>query len=226
MALIKLGSTIAMIAGSIGGATYARNRYGAYIRNRTKPIDPGSNNQTAYRTRVSDAVAAWKALTSDQRDAFNAAARTTDLVNRIGESFNPSGINLFVRTYNLLNIAGITQVTVPPVTPIMSGYGSKISYWGTVGFTHISDTASWPADTKLLLWYAVDKTNSTYFFKGPYTTFRTAIAADYDGPGDQLLIVAEGGLAADTSMFAMWRLVGTDGAASHPHRSRAYKPPA
>lgn len=224
MALILTGPTVAVISGSIGGTVFARNRYGNYARNRTKPVDPGSNLQNTYRMRVSSAVAAWQDLTAAQRDLWNAKAQTTVLNNRIGQSFNPSGINLFIRTYNLLDIASITQVTTPPASPLLSSFTTTAHYWATNGFWIDSDHGDWPADTKLLVWYAFDKTKSTYFFKGPYSHFTTFVAADFNGGGTE--IVTEGGLVADTSMFAMHRVVAPDGSASHVRRQRCFKPPA
>ncbi|MBA7692793.1 hypothetical protein ES703_101361 [subsurface metagenome] len=224
MALILYGSVVANIAGSIGGATFARNRYGAYIRNRTKPVDPGSNLQTEFRTRVSAAVTAWQALTATQRAAFNSKAKTTDLVNRIGQSFHPSGINLFIRTYNLLDMAGIAQVTTPPVSPITHDGSTTATYSGAYGWRLESITANWPADSKMLIWTAINKTNSTYFFKGPYDFTFKALATDY--VTDVYSMHDPGDVDADSSMFAMWRLVAPDGAASHARRSRAYKAPA
>ncbi|MBA7650699.1 hypothetical protein ES703_58510 [subsurface metagenome] len=224
MAQIKLGSTIAMISGSVGGATYARNRYGHYIRNRTKPVDPGSNSQTAFRTRVSAAVAAWQALTSPQRDAFNAKAKTTVLTNRIGEAFAPSGINLYIRTYNLLDMAGIAQVTTPPVSPITQDYGASATYSGAYGWRLESDVGSWPANAVMLIWTAINQTNSTYFFKGPYPHNFHPVVGDFDG--DVFSMHAPEAIDADSSQFAMWRLIADDGAASHARRMRGYKAPA
>ena len=224
MALIKYGSTVAMIAGSIGGSTYARNRYGAYIRNRTKPVDPGSNLQTEYRTRVSNAVAAWQALTAAQRDAFNAKASTTVLQNRIGESFHPSGINLFIRTYNLLDIAGLDQVTVPPVSPIAQDPSSTFVYVADPGFKYTAHLAQIEDGSVCLVWWAYDKTNSTFFFKGPYSDFDAFTKADMAPEFQTLEINAD--LAVDSSMFGMARVIQADGAASHARRMRCYKPPA
>jgi len=224
MALIKLGPTIAMAAGSIGGTTYARNRYGAYIRNRTKPVDPGSTNQNAYRTRVSNAVAAWQALTAAQRAAFNNKAKTTGLVNRIGESFHPSGINLFIRTYNLLDMAGLSQVTVPPATPLAPDPKSDFGYQAGSGFRYTCDHSLIDSGAYALVWHTHDLTNSTYFYKGPYPDFIALL--DTSLAGDAYDIVPDASMAADTSAFGMVRIVQTDGAASHARRGRGYKPPA
>lgn len=221
MALIQYGSTVAAVAGSIGGATYARNRYGAYIRNRTKPIDPGTNNQNAFRTRVSAAVAAWSVLTQAQQLAFNEVAKTTDLVNRIGQTFHPSGINLFIRQYNLHNMAGITQVTTPPATPIAQDYGTTIGQIADTGIYMQTDKASWPADAKMLVWRARNKTAATYFFKGPYEGMIVKPVGLFDGD-DRSWLWTTADMTTKTAAFFMWRLVCADGSASHARRDRQY----
>lgn len=224
MALIKYGPTVAMIAGSIGGSTYARNRYGAYIRNRTKPVDPGTAKQNTFRTRVSNAVAAWQALTAAQRTAFNNKAKTTVLVNRIGESFHPSGINLYIRTYNLLDIAGLTQVTIPPVSPIAQDPSSAALYLVDPGFTYTCDHNQLEAGCKVLIRFEFNLTNSTYFYKGPYSTLSQQTPASL--ADDSATLATNAVINADSSMFLMARVVNADGAASHARRARDVKPPA
>lgn len=224
--LVKLGALIAEARGSTGGVTFARNRYGAYTRNRTKPVDPGTNKQTEFRTRVSAAVVAWRALTAAQRQAFNAKALTTDFVNRIGESFHPSGMNLFVRGYNLLDMAGLAQVTSPPVSPIIADGAAYIRFevGAGKGLIHHSTVSEWPSGATMLCWYVWNRTNSTFFYKGPYSHFSKVLGAEYTD--NEVTLRLYGYIDEDSSMFAMWRLVGTDGAASHARRMRTFRPPA
>lgn len=226
MALIKLGGLVAEARGSVGGTTYARNRYGAYARNRTKPVDPSTNQQGAFRTRVANAVAAWQALTATQRDNFNAKAMTTVLVNRLGESFHPSGINLFIRTYNLLDMAGLAQVTAPPVTPIIPEGSSYIRFevGAGLGLIHHSTVSAWPSGATMLYWNTYNLTNSTYFYKGPWVKFQKALGAEYTE--DEIMLRLYNVIEEDSSMFCQWRLVATDGAASHARTMRAVRPPA
>lgn len=224
MALILLGPNVAVMAGSIGGTTYARNRYGSYARNRTKPVDPGTTSQNAYRTRVSNAVAAWQALTAAQRTLFNNKAKTTVLQNRIGQSFHPSGINLYIRTYNLLDIAGLTQVTTPPVSPIVQDPTSAALYLVDPGFTYTCDHNQLEAGCKVLIWFEYNLTNSTYFYKGPYSTLSQQTPASL--ADDTATLATNAVINADSSMFLMVRVVNADGGASHARRDRDVKPPA
>lgn len=220
--IVKLGPLIAEARGAIGGAVAARNRSGAYFRNRTKPVDPGSAKQNQFRTRLSAGVVAWRALTEAQRVAFNDKALITDFVNSIGESIHPTGMNLFIRGHNLLDIAGIAQVTVPPITPIIDDSGSYISFHVVDGFEHHSTTAGWPTDAIMCCWYIYDLSPSLYYYKGPYVKFSKVAAGEYTADKVQLRNVEA--MQQDMSMFCMWRLVATTGAASAPRRGRAFRP--
>lgn len=224
MALILLGGNLADIRGSVGGVTYARNRYGLFQRNRTKPVDPASASQEAFRTRFAAAIPNWHALTAAQRDLWNAKALNTDFVNALGQSFHPSGFNLFARADLLLDMAGLSGVTSPPLTPTIDDAGSSLTYTADPGLEHNSTTANWPAAAVMLLWHQRSLSSGIYFYKGPYTRFSHKVAGDYTA--DKFLLTAAANLDADSAQFAAWRLVGTDGAASAMRRGRAFKPPA
>jgi hypothetical protein len=222
--LIKYGGLVGDARGSLGGTTFARNHYGSYARQRTKPVDPGTSKQNVFRARLTEANTTWQAFTQAQRDLWNAKASTTTFTNRLGDTFSPTGINLFVRSFNLLDIAGLAQVTVPPISPIISEEQVICSYAPPEGFFLMSTVARWEAGAKLLVWYAYDKTPSTYFYKGPYPNTVGLLAAGFIG--SLATLVENADLAADTSMFAAWRLVQADGGASSTRRARTFKPPA
>lgn len=118
MALIR-SSTISSISGSIGGTTYARNRGGAYARNRTVPINPNSTSQTRARSSLGARSGQWSSvLTAGQRASWAAFAETQSVLNRLGESITLTGQQAYVRANTLLALAGETLVTVPPpITP-------------------------------------------------------------------------------------------------------------
>ena len=72
MALVKYGGGVVQMSGSIGGDTHARNRYGNYIRARTKPINPNTDLQVAIRAAMAFLADRWsQTVTSAQRTAWN-----------------------------------------------------------------------------------------------------------------------------------------------------------
>lgn len=116
MALLKFGAMIADARGSIGGTVFARNRGGAYARNRTVPINPGTTRQTAVRALLGDLANAWtNTLSQVQRDAWELYAANVPLVNSLGEARNVSGINMYVRTNSVMLDTGGTRLDTAPV---------------------------------------------------------------------------------------------------------------
>lgn len=114
MALIKLGQIAADIRGSIGGTTFARNRAGAFARNRTKPINPSTVKQSDARSRFGGVSFAWAALTQVQRDAWQAVAATITRLNRLGETYVPTGRQMFLEVNNNAALVGDPLLTTAP----------------------------------------------------------------------------------------------------------------
>lgn len=98
MALIKTGGGVAEIRGAIGGTVYSRNRYGAYARNKSIPINPNTEAQSEVRSIMSILQTLWAALSVEQRDSWNNYAANVPVVNRLGDTINLSGWNHYCRS--------------------------------------------------------------------------------------------------------------------------------
>ena len=108
MAKIKFGALAAEVRGSISGVTFARNKGGAYIRNRTTPLDPSSSLQTASRITFRDAVSAWTdSLTLGQRLQWNYYAEQVPYTDVFGEQRYMTGQQRFVQAYTSLIPLGV-----------------------------------------------------------------------------------------------------------------------
>lgn len=117
MALLKLGGMVAAVSGSIGGVTFARNRGGAYARNRTPPLNPSSPRQNAVRAILADLANAWTTdLDQSQRDAWELYAQNVPVTNRLGEERILSGIAMYTRGNAVIVEAGMTRVDDGPTT--------------------------------------------------------------------------------------------------------------
>jgi hypothetical protein len=112
-ALLMLGTLASDIRGSIGGTTYARNRSGAYARNRTKPVNPGTPLQTSNRARFANQSNAWGALTPDNRESWVGTANGLTVNNRLGQAYTPSGRQLFLQVNNNLAVIAGTPLVAP-----------------------------------------------------------------------------------------------------------------
>lgn len=116
MALVKFGAGIVQASGSISGQTYARNRFGNYMRARTTPVNPKSDRQNVVRARLSLLSEHWnEQLTPAERTAWNSYASAVAMTNRLGESINLTGFNHFIRSNSLILLCGHAIVEAGPV---------------------------------------------------------------------------------------------------------------
>lgn len=107
MATTKYAAHIADIRGTVGNATFSRNRLGGYVRNHFIPADPRSFKQIRRRTYHHNAVGAWHNTLSDaQRIAWNDLGLQTTFINSAGVQYHPSGFNLYMRMYLFCSISG------------------------------------------------------------------------------------------------------------------------
>lgn len=103
-------------SGSAGGTVWSRNRYGAYIRNRSVPVNPNTDRQVAVRNAVRALTIAWQnALSQAQRDAWNVYAGNVTWKNKLGQDVNLTGLNHYVRSNAPRVQNGIARVDAAPV---------------------------------------------------------------------------------------------------------------
>lgn len=150
--LVKFGGGILAASGSVGGQTFARNRYGNYVRTKTKPVNPSSDRQQYVRNLVSSMVEHWGSiLTQDQRDAWNTYANAIDWLNKLGETITLSGFNHFIRS-NVARVQaggsviadGPTELTLPGTDSLFEASLSEASQEISVAF---DNTLGWANET-------------------------------------------------------------------------------
>lgn len=127
--LIRMGLG-GQLSGSVGGVTASHNRYGQYLRNRTRPVNPNSTAQQRSRNAFKRATEAWKTLTNDQRAAWEAYASQTPVLNKLGESVTLTGSAAFV-AYNAFVLNVVPDVNLTTNAPASPGLA-------TVQFTDIA----------------------------------------------------------------------------------------
>jgi len=117
MALVKFGGGIVQMSGSIAGSTFARNRFGNYMRSRTKPINPMSARQTGARITVMYLAEQWRESPMDdaKRLAWETYAKGVAWSNKLAEIVRLSGYNHFVRSNAaLIRAGGSLVINGPP----------------------------------------------------------------------------------------------------------------
>lgn len=116
------------IRGSIGGKVYSRNRYGPYIKNRVKPVNPNTARQQAARLNFSDIAEHWSStLTAAERTAWNLYGASVPVVNRLGQQIYLSGFNHFIRSNTpIKQVAGIVVEAGPTIFTLPESDGSFV----------------------------------------------------------------------------------------------------
>ena len=138
MGLIKFSGLVTGIIGKLNGSVFTKNKAGAIIKNKQTPINQQSGLQQNNRSSINFLSKKWRELSDSQRIEWNALARRIILNNYWGDSYNPSGFNVFCRlNQNLFLIDkpyifdAPEQVTVPVLqnvtcNPIIQGIASMI----------------------------------------------------------------------------------------------------
>jgi len=116
MSLVKYGGGIIQMSGSIAGNTFARNRYGNYVRARTKPVNPKTGLQQTVRAALAFLTNRWsQTLTANQRTAWNLYASNVSMKNRLGEVINLTGFNHYIRSNAIRQSKGVAPIDDGPV---------------------------------------------------------------------------------------------------------------
>ena len=150
MALIK--PLVGEMSGSIGGLTYARNKGGQYVRQRSQVTNPNSPAQQAARSAMAYLAGYWlSTLTAAERTAWEDYAKNVSVTNRLGEKIYLSGQNMFIRSNAPRQRNSLAIVDAAPTEYILAELepvGADMA--GTAGGTSFDltfdDSADWCSD--------------------------------------------------------------------------------
>jgi hypothetical protein len=132
---------------SIGGATASKNRGGNYFRARVAPIQPRTENQQFIRAQLSSLSASWRGLTVTKQSGWNSLASGITLKDSLGQSYKPTGAQLYTGNNMNLFLLGSPTVTVaPPSRPDFPDFANvnAITTAGTPAFTVTTGSAAAP----------------------------------------------------------------------------------
>lgn len=175
MALVKYGGGIVQMSGSIGGTTFARNRFGNYARSRTTPVNPSSSFQSKMRLIMGFLVEFWNEELSDtERAQWATYAAAVSITNRLGDSVKCTAFNHFIRGNSLRLLlshatieAGPAVLTLPPTDPTYAVAASVASQLISVTFDNTLDWAA-AVDNFMICYQGRPQVATRNFFKGPY----------------------------------------------------------
>jgi hypothetical protein len=129
MAKIEYGPMVAQASGSVGGTTFSRNRYGAYTRAKTLPVNPATSYQAQTRAYLSTAAQLWGYLTPDQRLQWQTWAANNPIIDRLGKSQTLAPNTAFIQINSRILYMDQEPITTPPVlnapiailSPVLTG---------------------------------------------------------------------------------------------------------
>lgn len=226
MALIKFGGGVVQMSGSIGGDTFARNRYGNYARARTKPTNPNTSRQQAVRAAVAFLTQRWSVtLTAVQRTAWNLYADSVNMKNRLGETVHLSGFNHYIRSNatrktgpTVLIDDGPTIFELPAQDPTFSVSGSEATQALTIAF---DDTLPWAVEdgSFLFLFQGKPQNAQRNFFAGPWRFINYVGGIDPGGPIEPHVEIGDFAIAEGQRQWVYGRISRADGRLSEPFRA-------
>lgn len=175
MALVKFGGGVIQMTGSIAGDTFARNRFGNYVRARTKPTNPKTDRQNDVRAAVAELSDRWAhTLTPDQRTSWNTYADRVNMLNRLSEVVHLSGYNHFIRSNACMARGGLTIAddgpTIFDLPAHDPGYAIEIISNYTQVRTTFDNTMDWAkeAGAFMFLSHGAPQNGQRNFFAGPW----------------------------------------------------------
>lgn len=108
------GAIVSEVRGKIAATVFSRNRGGAVIRNRIKPINRRSVGQSTRRQVLGSLASAWRGLTQTDRDSWNGAAPNYPIQDTLGQTIFLSGEQLYIRFNANLILIGETAIDTAP----------------------------------------------------------------------------------------------------------------
>lgn len=174
MALIRFGEG-QQRSGSLGASVYSHNRYGAYIRARSVPVNPSSDRQVAVRGYLQAISIAWNnTLTQVQRDAWEVYAAGVTWRNRLGDMVHLTGLAHYIRSNSPRLLCGLARIDVAPSVLTIAVAEQALVPSASEATQQLSiaydDTADWcDEDGGFQIFYmGIPQNASRKFFGGPY----------------------------------------------------------
>jgi hypothetical protein len=224
MALVKLGGGVTGISGSIAGSTFARNRFGSYIRPRTKPVNPKSSGQQLARSVMAYLAEYWHGTaTSIQRGGWNTYAAAVAAKNRLGEGIYLTGFNHFIRSNSPRIQIGYPVVAAPPTVLALPETDPIFAVTATVSDQKIhcvfDATLPWKIEAAgyMFVYMGCPQLSTRNFFNGPWK-YCGQIVHDDVSPK---LLTAPFSLVLGQKIWCYARISRMDSRLSNPFRDDA-----
>jgi len=229
MALVKFGAGIVQMSGSIGGTTFARNRFGNYSRAKTKPVNPQTSAQVLVRATLATLTTRWsETLTAAQRTAWNLYGASLAMLNKLGETVYLTGFNHYIRSNSMLLRAGFTIVDAGPTDFELPSQDGTFAITASAATQVISavydDTQPWCDldEAYMHLFVGRPQNPQRNFFNGPWT-IAAAIEGDSASPPTSPEAIASPVVFVEGQRIWVYaRIQLPDGRLSQPFRADTF----
>lgn len=221
-------SLISSAAGSVGGSTYARNRFGMYIRQKSMPVNPMTSRQVAVRSIMSQLTVAWsQTLTAAQRTAWNSYGSNVQMTDKLGDPIYLTGFNHYLRSNIPILQAGGTRVDdgpsifeLPEADPTLEITASESTQVISVTF---DNTLAWANETGgyMVMYQGQPQNPQRNFFGGPWRYGGKADGDDTTPPTSPNPIIAPFTIAESQKQWLYARIIRADGRISQTFRADA-----
>ena len=114
-ALFKGSAIVGAISGKSGGVVFSRNKAGAYVKGFVVPTNPNTIKQQDVRSSFANLVGLWKGLTKAEQQSWIDIAPQYPYQNRVGDTKEYTGQQLFIKLNQNLDIVGIAPLDTPNV---------------------------------------------------------------------------------------------------------------
>jgi len=225
MAVIRFSEAINDARGSAGGTVFSRNRFGAYMRARTAPINPNSPSQISSRQLLNTMATYWRdTLSQANRDGWDLYAENTDWLNKIGQTVNLTGLNHYCRANRIRLAAGESAVHTYPTA---YGLPNQEELWtlavdSTTGLATITFTFAADVDDQVYQFFAGKPVSgSRNYFGGPWRYMDSVIGDSTTPPTSPITPTYPYPLVAGAKAFVYCVRVDADNRASLPFRQSA-----
>ena len=124
MAKVHFSAAISEMRNKLGGSVYARNRYGAYVRNYVATIPPNTVYQLDMQAVFALVSGSWKTITGNQRELWRQATLRVVRKDVFGKQSYLTGAQYFNKLNIDFYLANTALLYEPPILremPLFSG---------------------------------------------------------------------------------------------------------
>ena len=116
MGIVSFGGGVTGIRGSVAGVTFGNSRSGPTIRRRQKPVFPRTDVQGFRNSTLAVVAQYWRdQLAAGDRTNWETLAAATNFTNSLGQTYQISGIALFIRSMTVMQISDQAITNVAPM---------------------------------------------------------------------------------------------------------------